>query len=58
MYHTLLYYGFLWQVLGFAGPFTSLSKLCKNVGPKPVCLAIPAPVISIHHIEDSVSLVT
>jgi hypothetical protein len=25
------------QVLGFAVPFTSLSKLCKNAGPKPFC---------------------
>jgi hypothetical protein len=27
------------QVLGFAVPFTSLSKLCKNAGPKPFCWA-------------------
>jgi hypothetical protein len=25
------------QVLGFAVPFTSLSILCKNAGPKPFC---------------------
>jgi hypothetical protein len=28
---------FFWQGLDFAVPFTSLSKLCKNVGPKPFC---------------------
>jgi hypothetical protein len=28
-----IYYTLLWQVLGFAMPFTSLSKLCKNTGP-------------------------
>jgi hypothetical protein len=27
------------QVLGFAVPATSLSKLCRNVGPKPFCWA-------------------
>jgi hypothetical protein len=28
-----IYYTLLWQLLlGFAGPFTSLSKLCKNAG--------------------------
>jgi hypothetical protein len=32
-----IYYTLLWQVLGFAVPFTSLSKLCKNAGPKPFC---------------------
>jgi hypothetical protein len=25
------------QVLGFVVPFTSLSILCKNAGPKPLC---------------------
>jgi len=25
------------QVLGFAVPFTSLSKLCQIAGPKPFC---------------------
>jgi hypothetical protein len=30
------------EVLGFAVPFTSLSKLCKNAGPKPFCCAKPA----------------
>ncbi len=33
------YYILLWLVLGFAVPFTSLSKLCKSVGPKPLCWA-------------------
>jgi hypothetical protein len=32
-----IYYTLLWQVLGFAAPFTSLSKPCKNAGPKPFC---------------------
>jgi hypothetical protein len=32
-----IYYTLLWQVLGFAVPFTSLSKACKNAGPKPFC---------------------
>jgi hypothetical protein len=27
-YH--IYFTFLWQVLGLAVPFTSLSKLCQN----------------------------
>jgi hypothetical protein len=31
------YYTFLWQVFNFAMPFTSLSKVCKNAGPKPFC---------------------
>ncbi len=30
------------QVLGFVVPFTSLSILCKNAGPKPLCWAKPA----------------
>ncbi len=30
-------YTLLWQVLGFVVTFTSLRKLCKNVGPKPFC---------------------
>ncbi len=35
-----IYYTLLWQLLlGFAGPFTSLSKLCKNSGSKPFCWA-------------------
>ncbi len=33
---------FVWQGLDFAMPFTSLSKLCKNVGPKPFRWANPA----------------
>jgi hypothetical protein len=37
-----MYYTLLWQVLRFAGTFTSLSKPGKNIGPKTVCLAIPA----------------
>jgi hypothetical protein len=32
-----IYYTLLWQVLGFAVPFTSLSKPFKNAGPKPFC---------------------
>jgi hypothetical protein len=36
-----IYYTLLWQVSGFAVPFTSLSKLCKNAGPKPFCRAKP-----------------
>jgi hypothetical protein len=34
-----MYYTLLWQVLCFAVPFTNLSKLCKNAGPKPFCWA-------------------
>ncbi len=35
-----VYYTLLWQLLGFAMmPFTSLSKLCKNAGPKIFCLS-------------------
>jgi hypothetical protein len=34
---TNFYYTLLWQVLGFAMPFTSLSKLCKMLGQKPFC---------------------
>jgi hypothetical protein len=34
-----IYYTLLWQVLGFAVPFTSLSKACKNAGPKPFLLS-------------------
>jgi len=37
-----IYYTLLWQVLGFAVPFTSLSKLCKYAGLKPFCGAKPA----------------
>ncbi len=33
-----IYYTLLWQLLGFAVPF---SKLCKNAGPKPFCKAKP-----------------
>jgi hypothetical protein len=29
-------------MLGFALPFTSLSILCENAGPKPFCRANPA----------------
>ncbi len=36
-YH--IYYTLFWQVLGFAVPFTSLSKLCQNAQPKPFCWA-------------------
>jgi hypothetical protein len=32
-------YTLLLQVSGFAVPFTSLSKLYKNAGPKPLCYA-------------------
>jgi hypothetical protein len=32
-----IYYTLLWQVLGFAVPFTSLSKLCKMLGQNPFC---------------------
>ncbi len=32
-----IYYTLLRQVLGFVVPFTSISKLCKNAGPKPFC---------------------
>jgi hypothetical protein len=29
---------FMWQVVGFAVPFTNLKKLCKNAaGSKPFC---------------------
>jgi hypothetical protein len=30
-----IYYTLLWQVLGFAVPFTSLSKPCKMLGQEP-----------------------
>jgi hypothetical protein len=33
---------FFWQGLDFAVPFTSLSKLCKNVGPKTILLSQPS----------------
>jgi hypothetical protein len=33
----IIFITLLWQVLGFVVPFTSLSKLCKNAGPKPFC---------------------
>jgi hypothetical protein len=29
-----------YQVLGFIVPFTSLSKLCQNAGPKPACFGL------------------
>jgi hypothetical protein len=34
-----IYCTLLWLVLGFAVPYTSLSKLYKNAGPNPFCLA-------------------
>jgi len=40
----ILFITLVWQVLGFAVPFTNLSRLCKNAGPKPFCLANPTCV--------------
>ncbi len=36
-----IYYTLLWQVLGFAVHFTSVSKFCRNAGSKPFCWAKP-----------------
>jgi hypothetical protein len=33
----IIFITLVWQVLGFAVPFTSLSKQCKDAGPKPFC---------------------
>jgi len=41
-----IYYTLLWQVLGFAMPFTSLSKLCKNTGPNRHVLTLQRHILS------------
>ncbi len=40
----ILFITLVWQVLGFAVPFTNLSRLCKNAGAKLFCLTNPACV--------------
>jgi hypothetical protein len=32
-----IYQSLIWKVIGFVVPFTSLSKLSTNAGPKPIC---------------------
>ncbi len=41
---SIFYYTLLWQVLGFAMPFTSLSKVCKNTGPNQHVLTCLHPI--------------
>jgi hypothetical protein len=41
---SIFYYTLLWQVLGCAMPFTSLSKVCKNTGPNRHVLTFLRPI--------------